>query len=128
MCRCFRPRGAFVAGIGSESPGAVKLLEMWDTQSAVITSGSGLKKKDSKKGKIKIRKGAQMVTLSVYHPDIEEFITAKQTPGRLTKFNMSVLVSDEFMKAVKEGKPWKLEFPDHEKAKEEYKKALEWQH
>lgn len=116
-----RPRGAYVEGIGGDSPGAVKLLEMWDTQSSVITAGSGLKKKGNK-GKKKIRKGAQMVTMSVYHPDIEEYITSKQTPGRLTKFNMSILVTDDFMKAVEEGKEWKLQFPDYEKAKEEYSK------
>ena len=116
-----RPRGAYVEGIGGDSPGAVKLLEMWDTQSSVITAGSGLKKTENK-GKKKIRKGAQMVTMSVYHPDIVEFITAKQTSGRLTKFNMSVLVSDEFMTAVEKNLPWNLEFPDYENAKEEYKK------
>lgn len=116
-----RPRGAYVEGIGGDSPGAVKLLEMWDTQSAVITAGSGLKKKDNK-GKKKIRKGAQMVTMSVYHPDIEEYITAKQTPGRLTKFNMSVLVSDAFMKAVENNEPWNLEFPDYELAPDAYSK------
>lgn len=116
-----RPRGAFVEGIGGDTPGAVKLLEMWDTQSAVITAGSGLKK-EKQKGKKKIRKGAQMVTLSVWHPDVEEFITAKQTPNRLTKFNMSVLVTDEFMNAVENHKPWTLEFPDHEAAKQDYKK------
>ncbi|MCB9026420.1 MAG: adenosylcobalamin-dependent ribonucleoside-diphosphate reductase [Bdellovibrionaceae bacterium] len=116
-----RPRGAYVEGIGGESPGAIKLLEMWDTQSAVITAGSGFKK-TNKKGKTKIRKGAQMVTLSVFHPDIEEFITAKQTAGRLTKFNMSVLISDEFMAAVEKKLPWNLEFPDYDIAKEEYKK------
>ena len=53
-----------------------------------------------------------MVTMSVWHPDVEEFITAKQTPGRLTKFNMSVLITDSFMDAVKNNKPWVLEFPD----------------
>lgn len=111
-----RPRGGYIQGIGVESPGAVKMLEMWDKQSEIITAGSGEKKKD-KKGKNKIRKGAQMVTMSIWHPSIEEFITAKQTPGRLTKFNMSVLISDEFMNAVKKGLSWKLEFPDtsHEK-------------
>lgn len=118
-----RPRGAYVEGIGGDSPGAVKLLEMWDTQSAVITAGSGIKKKNNK-GKKKIRKGAQMVTMSVFHPDIVEYITAKQTPGRLTKFNMSVLVSDEFMNAVENNKPWNLEFPDYEEAKEAY--AKDW--
>lgn len=118
-CDVLRPRGAFVEGIGGDSPGAVRLLDMWDTQSSVITAGSGLKKAENK-GKKKIRKGAQMVTMSVFHPDIEEFVTAKQTPGRLTKFNMSVLVSDDFMAAVEAHKPWNLEFPDHEKAKTEY--------
>ncbi|MBK9294199.1 MAG: adenosylcobalamin-dependent ribonucleoside-diphosphate reductase [Oligoflexia bacterium] len=117
-----RPRGACVDGIGGDSPGAVKLLEMWDTQSSVITAGSGLKKTESK-GKKKIRKGAQMVTMSVWHPDIEEFITAKQTPGQLTKFNMSVLVSDAFMQAVEKKQPWHLEFPDHEQAKVDYRKS-----
>lgn len=116
-----RPRGGYVSGIGGESPGAVKLLEMWDTQSSVITAGSGIKK-TTQKGKTKIRKGAQMVTMSVFHPDIEEFITAKQTPGRLTKFNMSVLASDAFMKAVETGAAWNLEFPDFENAKADYKK------
>lgn len=115
-----RPRGAYVSGIGGDSPGAVKLLEMWDTQSSVITAGSGLNREDNK-GKKKIRKGAQMVTLSIWHPDVEEFITAKQTPGRLTRFNMSVLISDDFMDAVKLKKEWHLEFPDYEAHDEEYR-------
>lgn len=117
-----RPRGSFIGGIGNESPGAVRMLDMWDTQSAVITEGSGNKTK-KKKAKVKIRKGAQMVTMSVWHPDIEEYITSKQTPGRLTKFNMSVLVTDDFMTAVKNNQPWNLEFPDYEQHPEEYKKS-----
>lgn len=116
-----RPRGAYIEGIGGESPGAVKLLDMWDTQSSVITAGSG-RAKTHAKGKNKIRKGAQMVTMSVWHPDIEEFILAKQVPGRLTKFNMSVLVSDAFMHAVENHRPWSLIFPDHESAPEAYAK------
>lgn len=118
-----RPRGSFIGGIGNESPGAVRMLDMWDTQSAVITEGSGNKTK-KKKAKVKIRKGAQMVTMSVWHPDVEEYIVSKQTPGRLTKFNMSVLITDEFMDAVKNNQPWNLEFPDYEKHSDEYKK--EW--
>ena len=106
-----RPRGAFIEGVGVECPGAVKMLEMWDTQSAVITAGSG-KKKTTSKGKNKIRKGAMMVTMSCWHPSIEEFITAKQTPGCLTKFNMSALITDKFMHAVEHKQPWNLEFPD----------------
>lgn len=114
-----RPRGGFVDGIGNETPGAVRMLDMWDTQSAVITAGSGQKTK-KEKAKIKIRKGAQMVTMSCWHPDIEEFITAKQTPGRLTKFNMSVLITDEFMNAVENHLPWNLVFPDFDSNKEIY--------
>jgi ribonucleoside-diphosphate reductase alpha chain len=115
-----RPRGSFIRGIGNESPGSVKMLDMWDTQSAVITEGSGNKTKNEK-GKVKIRKGAQMVTMSVWHPDIEEFITVKQTPGKLTKFNMSVLITDDFMEAVKNKSSWSLEFPDYESHSTEYK-------
>lgn len=115
-----RPRGAYISGIGGDSPGAVKLLEMWDTQSSVITAGSG-ERKINKKGKNKIRKGAQMVTMSIWHPDIEEFITAKQQPGRLTKFNMSVLVTKNFMEALEQNDEWKLEFPDFEAEPEMYK-------
>ncbi|MCB0738844.1 MAG: ribonucleoside-diphosphate reductase, adenosylcobalamin-dependent, partial [Bacteroidetes bacterium] len=59
---------------------------------------------------------------SLFHPDIEEFITAKQTPNRLTKFNMSVLVDDNFMTAVQDSLPWHLEFPDYELVPSEYKK------
>lgn len=114
-----RPRGSYIDGIGGDSPGAVKLLDMWDAQSGVITAGSGQERK-ANKGKKKIRKGAQMVTMSLFHPDIEEFVTAKQTPGRLTKFNMSILVPDAFMKAVEKHQPWNLEFPDHENAKSDY--------
>lgn len=116
-----RPRTGFIHGIGNSSPGAVKMLEMWDTHSSVITAGSGKKSKNPK-AKKKIRKGAQMVTMSCWHPDILEFITAKQTPGRLTKFNMSVLITDDFMKAVENGDSWNLEFPDYAKAKDHYTK------
>lgn len=106
-----RPRGAFIRGIGSESPGPVKMLDMWDTTSNVITEGSG-KKSENKKAKSGIRKGAMLVTMSCWHPAIEEFITAKQVPGRLTKFNMSVLITDAFMEAVRNHSEWSLEFPD----------------
>ena len=120
ICANFmRPRGAYIFGIANESPGAVTNLKMWDTQAAVITAGSG-KVSDRPGAKGKIRKGAQMVTMSVWHPDIERFITAKQTPGELTKFNMSVMITDAFMDAVKNNKPWKLEFPNYEKHRQEY--------
>lgn len=94
-----RPRGAFIAGIGVETPGAVKYMELFDKTSEIITSGSG-RKSNNKKAKGKIRKGAMMGVLDVWHPDIIEFITAKQQPGRLTKFNVSVNCTDEFMQKV----------------------------
>lgn len=132
-----RPRGAFIHGIGSSTPGAVKFMELFDKSSEIITEGSGVTSK-SKKGKEKIRKGAQMSTLDCWHPDVEEFITAKQTEGRLTKFNMSVNCVNEFMDLVvkltemrKSGASkteideldkWDLVFPDttHEKYKQEW--------
>jgi ribonucleoside-diphosphate reductase alpha chain len=94
-----RPRGSFIGGIGVESPGAVKYMEIFDKTSDVITSGSG-KKSENKKAKGKIRKGAMMGVMDVWHPDVIEFITAKQQPGRLTKFNISVNCTDEFMDKV----------------------------
>jgi len=96
-----RPRGTFIHGIGVETPGAVKFFELFDKSSDIITAGSG-KKSSNKKAKGKIRKGAQMLSMSVWHPDIIEFITAKQTPGRLAKFNVSVNCTNEFMDKVNE--------------------------
>lgn len=94
-----RPRGSFIQGIGVESPGAVKYMEIFDKVSDVITSGSGTKSSNAK-AKGKIRKGAMMSVLNCSHPDIVEFVTAKQQSGRLTKFNMSVNCSDAFMSKV----------------------------
>lgn len=119
-CSVLRPRGEKIHGIGSSSPGMVEFLSMWDTQSSVITMGSG---KETIGGKKKIRKGAQMVTAYIWHPDIEEFITVKQTSEKLTKFNMSVLLTDKFLKAVKNKEDWNLIFPKIEANKDLYKKS-----
>lgn len=108
-----RPSGLFVAGIGSRTPGVLSFMELWDTSSKIITQGSSKilgEKRDDEKNKI--RKGAQMLILDVWHPDIEEFIVAKQTPNRLTKFNMSVGITDGFMDAVIKNKKWELIYPD----------------
>jgi ribonucleoside-diphosphate reductase alpha chain len=94
-----RPRGTFINGIGVETPGAVKYMELFDKTSDIITAGSG-RKSDNKRAKGKIRKGAMMGVMDVWHPDIVEFITAKQNPGRLTKFNISVNCTDEFMNRI----------------------------
>lgn len=106
-----RPRGSYVSGIGVETSGVIEFMKVWDASSDVLTRGSG-KSNSGGKGKGGIRKGAMMSMMFCWHPSIEEFIVAKQSPGVLTRFNMTVLVTDEFMQCVKKHKPWKLEFPE----------------
>lgn len=101
-CSFIRPRGSYIEGIGARTPGAVKYLELFDKSSEIITEGPGEyyienKEKTPKNEKKKIRKGAMMLCLSCWHPDIYEFITAKQKPFHLTKMNMSVNVTNAFM-------------------------------
>jgi ribonucleoside-diphosphate reductase alpha chain len=92
-----RPKGAPVAGVGADASGPVSFMDVWDAMCRTIMSAGS-------------RRGAMMATLACDHPDIEDFIAAKQTQGRLTNFNLSVLVSDAFMAAVKDGAPWDLVF------------------
>lgn len=101
-CSFIRPRGSYIEGIGARTPGAVKYLELFDKSSEIITEGPGdyyieSKEKTPKNEKKKIRKGAMMLCLSCWHPDIYEFIAAKQKPFHLTKMNMSVNVTNAFM-------------------------------
>lgn len=142
-CSFIRPRGSYIEGIGARTPGAVKYLELFDKSSEIITEGPGeyyteSKEKTPKNEKKKIRKGAMMLCLSCWHPDIYEFITAKQKPFHLTKMNMSVNVTNAFMdilnrvnELVKNNASqeeidavdfWQLRFPDT--AFEKYKS--EW--
>ena len=92
-----RPRGAVVQGVGAEASGPVSFMDVWDGMCRTIMSAGQ-------------RRGAMMATLRCDHPDIEEFITAKTDPHRLRNFNLSVLVSDAFMAAVKAGGRWDLAF------------------
>ncbi len=92
-----RPKGAPVKGVGADASGPVSFMDVWDAMCRTIMSAG-------------YRRGAMMATLACDHPDIEAFIEAKREPGRLSMFNLSVLVSDAFMTAVKEDAPWQLGF------------------
>ena len=108
-----RPDGNFVKGIGVESCGAVQWMSAWNGISKIVTKGSSSRKqKEIQVGKNKIRKGAMMGNMSVWHPDIFNFIKVKQEKGKLELFNLSVLLTDKFMSAVKNKKNWDLIFPD----------------
>lgn len=107
-----RPNGSYIVGTGVRTPGVVKFLQMWDKASQIITMGSTKDLNDGKLPKKKIRKGAMMASLSVHHGDIKQFITAKQQSNRLSRFNLSVLISDKFMNAVQNDQMWQIGFPD----------------
>jgi ribonucleoside-diphosphate reductase alpha chain len=92
-----RPKGAPVKGVGADASGPVSFMEVWDAMCRTIMSAGS-------------RRGAMMATLSCDHPDIEAFIAAKEKPGRLSMFNLSVLVSDAFMEAVRNDARWDLRF------------------
>lgn len=121
-----RPRGSFIEGVGVETPGAIKFAELFDKSSEIITAGSGTKS-NNKRAKGKIRKGAMLLGFDIWHADVIECITAKQTPGRLTKFNISINCCNEFMDKVLQVEElkqsgasqdeidlitWDLKFPD----------------
>jgi ribonucleoside-diphosphate reductase alpha chain len=109
-----RPANTLIRKIGVTTPGAIKFLELFDKLSEIITSGNvnGDTSYQGTPTKKSIRKGATMVTMSICHPDIEEFITAKSIPNKLTKMNMSVLITDAFIYAMKNDLDWDLWFPD----------------
>ncbi len=93
-----RPRGAYVSGAGAYTSGPLSFMDIYDKMCFTVSSAGG-------------RRGAQMGTFDIGHPDALEFIRAKRENGRLRQFNLSLLVTDEFMKAVKTDGDWTLAFP-----------------
>lgn len=95
-----RPRGAIVRSIGADASGPVSFMDVWDAMCRTIMSAGA-------------RRGAMMATMRADHPDIELFIAAKSEPGRLRNFNLSVLVSEAFLTAVRSDADWPLVFEGH---------------
>lgn len=93
-----RPRGAFVAGAGAYTSGPMSFMDIYDKMCFTVSSAGG-------------RRGAQMGTFDVSHPDVKDFIRAKREDGRLRQFNLSLLITDGFMQAVETDGDWPLVFP-----------------
>jgi ribonucleoside-diphosphate reductase alpha chain len=93
-----RPRGAYVSGAGAYTSGPLSFMDIYDKMCFTVSSAGG-------------RRGAQMGTFDIGHPDAMDFVRAKREAGRLRQFNLSLLVTDDFMKAVKANTDWTLAFP-----------------
>ncbi|MFU8837399.1 MAG: LAGLIDADG family homing endonuclease [Thiohalomonadaceae bacterium] len=93
-----RPKGAFVAGAGAYTSGPLSFMDIFDKMCFTVSSAGG-------------RRGAQMATFDVGHPDVMDFIRAKRESGRLRQFNLSLLITREFMEAVIANDDWQLAFP-----------------
>ncbi len=93
-----RHKGAYVSGAGAYTSGSLSFMDIYDKMCFTVSSAGG-------------RRGAQMATFDVGHPDVLDFVRAKREDGRLRQFNLSLLITDEFMKAVGEGADWPLAFP-----------------
>jgi ribonucleoside-diphosphate reductase alpha chain len=102
-----RPRGAYVSGAGAYTSGPMSFMDIYDKMCFTVSSAGG-------------RRGAQMGTFDVGHPDVLDFIRAKRENGRLRQFNLSLLITDDFIRAVKANQQWALAFPvDRRQAEED---------
>src|SRR5690606_14734434 len=93
-----RPRGAYVSGAGAYTSGPLSFMDIYDKMCFTVSSAGG-------------RRGAQMATFDVGHPDVMDFIRAKREGGRLRQFNLSLLITEGFMQAVEDDADWPLAFP-----------------
>jgi ribonucleoside-diphosphate reductase alpha chain len=101
-----RPRGAYVSGAGAYTSGPLSFMDIYDKMCFTVSSAGG-------------RRGAQMGTFDIAHPDAKEFIRAKREDGRLRQFNLSLLITDDFMQAVEHDRDWPMVFPVHVKEQHE---------
>ena len=108
-----RPKGAFVSGAGAYTSGPLSFMDIFDAMCFTVSSAGG-------------RRGAQMGTFDISHPDIIDFIRAKREDGRLRQFNLSCLITDEFMQAVKNDTQWDLAFPANAQELDESDIRIVW--
>ena len=101
-----RPKGAYVSGAGAYTSGPLSFMDIYDKMCFTVSSAGG-------------RRGAQMATFEIGHPDAMEFIRAKREDGRLRQFNCSLLITDDFMRAVEENLDWPLSFPINQHERDE---------
>ena len=93
-----RPKGAYVTGAGAYTSGPLSFMDIYDRMCFTVSSAGG-------------RRGAQMATFDIGHPDVLDYIRAKREDGRLRQFNLSLLITREFMEAVRDDAQWRLAFP-----------------
>ena len=101
-----RPKGAYVSGAGAYTSGPLSFMDIYDKMCFTVSSAGG-------------RRGAQMGTFDIGHPDVMDFVRAKRENGRLRQFNLSLLITDDFMQAVKNDGQWTLSFPIDEKQQQQ---------
>ena len=110
-----RPKGAFVSGAGAYTSGPLSFMDIFDAMCFTVSSAGG-------------RRGAQMGTFDIAHPDIVDFIQSKRENGRLRQFNLSCLVTDEFMQAVRNDADWELLFPALATEIDDAESQITWRH
>ncbi|MHB8698370.1 MAG: LAGLIDADG family homing endonuclease [Sulfuricaulis sp.] len=110
-----RPKGAFVSGAGAHTSGPLSFMDIFNAMCFTVSSAGG-------------RRGAQMGTFDIAHPDIMDFIKAKREDGRLRQFNLSCLITDEFMQAVKKNASWDLVFPVNRHEYEDPESRIVWRY
>ncbi|MDQ6973507.1 MAG: adenosylcobalamin-dependent ribonucleoside-diphosphate reductase [Mariprofundaceae bacterium] len=108
-----RPKGAYVTGAGAYTSGPLSFMDIYDKMCFTVSSAGG-------------RRGAQMGTFDISHPDVIEFIKAKREDGRLRQFNLSCLITQDFMEAVKNDQDWQLIFPANQSELDDTKNTIVW--